>query len=350
MATESIYEKLNRITLKGYPTIASIEVTSLCNAHCNYCYIKDASIKDLTTKQLFTAIDKFSKNGIFHLHITGGEPFLRPDILDILSYAKESNFFYCSIFSNGILLNEKHLDFLIKNQDFFVEIQMSVFSHVPAKNDAYFGVPGAFDAIMKNALLLKKNGLRVTLAMSVFDFNIDGLEESRNFFEFHELPILLATSKIITDQRIKNNVAGSTSYAFFKQYLLSLPPKELNEHKKTMKQAMEMPRSDNAELCFGRFDFIYMDSRGDLAQCLCFRKMKLGNIFEDRSIHDILQNSSDYKAVCAHKKTDIKKCSVCKFYNFCSVCLGTIHSESNSLDSTDDQACNYAQALYDLII
>ena len=118
--------------------------------------------------QLCTAMDKLSKSGVFHLHITGGEPFFRPDILEILSYAIDHGFFYCTLFSNGILLTEKHLDFLIRNRDFFVEIQMSVFSHIAEKNDAYFGVPGALDAIMKNALFLKENGLRVIVCHEHF--------------------------------------------------------------------------------------------------------------------------------------------------------------------------------------
>ena len=37
---------------------------------------------------------------------------------------------------------------------------------------AYFGIPGALDTIMKNALVLKENGLRVSFAMSILDFNI----------------------------------------------------------------------------------------------------------------------------------------------------------------------------------
>src|SRR5271157_1791260 len=131
MAAESVYEKLNRIALNGHPTVASIEVTARCNARCGYCYLKDRPFKELSTGQLCAALEKFSKN--------------------------------------GIILTEKHLDFLIRNREFFIEMQMSVFSHIPAKNDAYFGVPGAFDTIMKNALFLKENGIKVRLAMSIFD-------------------------------------------------------------------------------------------------------------------------------------------------------------------------------------
>ena len=156
---------------------------------------KDRSFNELSTDQLCSALEKFSKSGIIHLHITGGEPFLRSDILDVLSYAIEQSFFYCTLFTNGILLTEKHLDFLIRNRDFFSKIQMSIFSHIAAKNDAYFGVPGALEAIIKNALVLKENGLRLSFAMNILDFNIDEMEKTHKFFENHGFPLSLVILK-----------------------------------------------------------------------------------------------------------------------------------------------------------
>ena len=113
MVAETVSEKLDRIARRGYPTTASIEVTAQCNARCEYCYVKDGSFTELSTGRLCAAIDKLSKSGVFHLHLTGGEPFLRPDILTIFSFAIEHGIFHCTLFSNGILLTEKHLDFLI---------------------------------------------------------------------------------------------------------------------------------------------------------------------------------------------------------------------------------------------
>jgi len=349
MAAEPIFDKLDRIARKGYPFMASVEVTARCNARCGYCFLKEHSFNELSTDQLCSALEKLSKSGVIHIHITGGEPFLRPDILDVLSCAIEQGFFYCTLFSNGILLTGKHLDFLIRNRDFFSKIQMSVFSHIAAKNDAYFGVPGALDAIMKNALVLKENGFRVSFAMSILDFNIDEMEKTRKFFEDRGLPLKFGYFKILTSPRIENVLADFTTYSFYKQYFLSLYPKVLDELKEQMKLCLEAPRMTDAELCAGRWTSIYMNPQGELSPCLAFRNLKLGNIFEDRSLHEILQSSPDYHDVCARKKADFIKCSSCKFFNFCSICFGEIHTESNSLHAINAQVCNFAQALYDLI-
>ena len=349
MPSESVFEKLDRISRKGYPTIASIEVTTRCNARCGYCYVKDNSINELTTEELCAAIEKLSQNGVFRLHITGGEPFLRSDILDVFAFAMSHGIFSCTLFSNGMLLTEKHLDFLIKNRDFFKHMQMSVFSHDPAKNDAYFGVPGALDTIIKNALFLTNNGLKVSFAMSILDFNIDQLAETRNFFEERGFPVLLSFFKLITDARIENHLAKSISRPFFKRYFQNIHPEEFETFKKAMKEFLNTPIDNNASLCYGRWNSIFMNAQGDLAPCLSFRNMKFGNIFEDNPVHEILQRTPDYHLVCACKKTDFKQCLSCKFFNFCSICLGVIHTETNSLCSVDAQMCNFAQALYELI-
>jgi radical SAM protein with 4Fe4S-binding SPASM domain len=349
MPSESVFDKLDRISRKGYPTIASIEVTGRCNAKCGYCYVKSNSFKELSTERLCFAIDKLSKNGVFHLHITGGEPFLRPDILDVLSFAFDRRIFYCTLFSNGILLNNEHRDFLIQNRDFFRYIQMSVFSHIPAINDNYFGVPGALDAIINNALFLKKNGLNIEIAMTLLDINIDTLDETRKFFEDHNLPLFIAFDKIINGPTIEKLVAASTTRSFFRKYLQSMRPEELSELKDQMRQSLEAPRQNDVELCAGRWNTIFMNAQGDLAPCISFRNVRFGNVFEEKSIHDILQNAPDYHSICSFKKNNMKKCAACKFFNFCTICLGSIHTEKKSFCAPDIQVCHFAQALYKIL-
>jgi radical SAM protein with 4Fe4S-binding SPASM domain len=348
MPAETVSEKLERISQKGYPTLATIEVTSRCNARCGYCYLKDCTFPDLSTERLYAAIDKLSKGGVFHMHVTGGEPFLRPDILDVLSFAYDHGIFMCTLFSNGILLNDEHLEFILRKRDFFRDIQMSVFSHVPEKNDRFFGVPGALDAIIKNALFLKENGVLVTLALSLLDFNVDEMEETLKFFKDLGLPPQLANFKIITSPRIEDLVAASTSYSFFKRFLSNLSPGERGKLKHDMKESLNQPPGSYIELCSGRWTTVFMNAQGDLAPCVTFRNMKFGNIFEEKSLHDILQTSRDYHAVCAMKKNTMKKCASCKFINFCTICPGSMHSEYGSLCIPSAQVCNYAHALFDV--
>ena len=52
--------------------------------------IKDAeNNNELTTEECFHVIDELVLHGFKHLKITGGEPFIRKDIIEILRYASE---------------------------------------------------------------------------------------------------------------------------------------------------------------------------------------------------------------------------------------------------------------------
>ena len=68
------------------------EITHNCNYGCSYCIFscnKKRVEGELTKKECFHVIDELVNNGFKHLKITGGEPFMRKDIVEILEYASK---------------------------------------------------------------------------------------------------------------------------------------------------------------------------------------------------------------------------------------------------------------------
>ena len=66
------------------PEVCEIEVTTACNLRCIHCYASagQASTHELSNKEI---IELLSKNpSINHVIITGGEPFMRMGIMDLL--------------------------------------------------------------------------------------------------------------------------------------------------------------------------------------------------------------------------------------------------------------------------
>ncbi len=83
------------------------ELTYKCNLRCSFCYLvhegRDKILKELTTDEIKNVIDQFSP--LFPIiTYTGGEPFVRKDIMEILRYTKRKNM--CGILTNGTLLND----------------------------------------------------------------------------------------------------------------------------------------------------------------------------------------------------------------------------------------------------
>ena len=67
-----------------------VSLTDRCSLRCTYCMPKDfdkwlPSHELLTTDELITVIDVATEHGINQVRLTGGEPLLRPDIVEIVN-------------------------------------------------------------------------------------------------------------------------------------------------------------------------------------------------------------------------------------------------------------------------
>ena len=103
----------------------------------------DENYPELDTAGMLNVADKLAEAGVLNLTLSGGEPFLRRDILDILTRAIENDFFAVSLLTNGTVLSGKHLDFLTKHARYVHAIQMSVFSQHDTVNDSYYDTTDA---------------------------------------------------------------------------------------------------------------------------------------------------------------------------------------------------------------
>ncbi|MBM7582770.1 cyclic pyranopterin phosphate synthase [Caldicoprobacter guelmensis] len=85
-----------------------LSVTERCNFFCRYCRTKDAcafeaQAGELTTQDFFKIISAFKTLGIKKLRLTGGEPFLRDDIFEIVDFAYGLGIKNINVTTNGFL-------------------------------------------------------------------------------------------------------------------------------------------------------------------------------------------------------------------------------------------------------
>lgn len=99
----------------------NIKITDFCNAACSFCGYNRNEIKQRIAsgyKPFVLDISAFKEKfkalklkGINKLHLTGGEPFMHPNIIEFIQLAKEWNF-KVQTGTNGSLLDEKTVKFL----------------------------------------------------------------------------------------------------------------------------------------------------------------------------------------------------------------------------------------------
>ncbi|NQT46457.1 MAG: radical SAM protein [Candidatus Omnitrophica bacterium] len=140
------------------PSHVSIAVTNRCNSRCIYCetYLCDFS-KELTTQQMISIIDEISRDGSCYITLTGGEPFMRQDIFDIIKHCYKRNLIV-NIPTNGLKIhnfNAGQINTIVKCVR---NIQLSIDSADTKENDFIRGVDGSLDLAIQGVKRLKDGG------------------------------------------------------------------------------------------------------------------------------------------------------------------------------------------------
>ncbi len=145
------------------PIRVYIETTLKCNLKCSYCFNIVGQHPDLSTNEMYKAIDEFNQNGVIDLRFTGGEITQRADWYEILEYAKQKGFIF-SVNTNGAYKSNKIIQqFLSLKPN---QITFSV-DGIGINHDNVRG-NGSFSKLINNMKILKQNGLnlRINTALS----------------------------------------------------------------------------------------------------------------------------------------------------------------------------------------
>lgn len=158
----------NRLT--GRPTSLTIEVTKRCNATCDFCPYWEAD--EVEEVKDFTPAIRFFQP--LHVAVTGGEPLLRKDLLDIVRQIKNvPGFRYIGLYTNGLLLTEKRVEELTLagvNQ-----IQISL-NYPDERHDTERGIPGLWEKLSTFLPEMAKKGYdNIAVGTFISADNIDSL-------------------------------------------------------------------------------------------------------------------------------------------------------------------------------
>jgi len=187
-----------KITKFPRPVTTNLQLTKYCNLDCEYCFadmesLKQEKVKDPTTQELFETIDELYRYGCRHIILMGGEPLVRKDIYELVTYIK-SKWMRCEIVTNGYYI-EKHIDAL-KLCD---SVCLSIDGEKEA-NDLVRG-EGCHDMVLKAMDILKSNKVKVRIHSILTQYNIKtGLpyiaEKAKEFaFPFNFSMIMLRPEK-----------------------------------------------------------------------------------------------------------------------------------------------------------
>ncbi|MFX1314614.1 MAG: radical SAM/SPASM domain-containing protein [Promethearchaeota archaeon] len=175
------------------PIAMTFAVTYRCQCKCVHCSAGKHLRKDvpeLTTEEAKKLIDDSQKLGITILAFTGGEPLLREDIFELISYVNKRKTMPI-MFTNGQFLTDENVEKLV-NAGLY-SIFVSIDSPIPEEHDNVRGMPGLFEAAVKGLKNLKKRGVFVGLS----SYAIRSNTEQGMYKKLHKLGQKLGVHNII---------------------------------------------------------------------------------------------------------------------------------------------------------
>jgi MoaA/NifB/PqqE/SkfB family radical SAM enzyme len=169
------------------PMGAVYEATMRCNLHCEFCYVGDLLNvegewrQELTLDQLERA---FPARGDFQVSLTGGEIFMRKDILSVLDLFRRKGYACGYLTTNGTIISEERAEALadLAAKGFLKHVSVSI-DGPRELHDAARGLKGTFERTcaglrrLQEAARRKGAPLRVSINTTVAHESLEALDK-----------------------------------------------------------------------------------------------------------------------------------------------------------------------------
>ena len=341
-----------------YPNMASLKVTADCNLRCKHCYYSGEPSTytpndDFSTDDIFELIDFLIDDlHILSLTLTGGEPFLRKDFIDIISHAK-SKYIPLIIQTNGTLLTEEDVKELSKI--LYPKTDAIYISLEAANKEAHDSIRGKgnFDKAINAIKLLKRYNLPVQINSTLtsasapdlenlFDLcdslNVDNLSiakfdvchENHKYLDVNLEDIICCSHRIFKKMKsyphIFTNIKIVSIYDLLK---LDEGRKLLNEYLK------KHPQKLNKKVCLSchNHNRIIISAKGDVFLCSKYESedTNLGNLRES-DFYEIWERRLSHPYFQKRNLTTVK-CKDCKYIHLCAAgCIASAYKKYGDIN------------------
>jgi radical SAM protein with 4Fe4S-binding SPASM domain len=163
---------MKKVAFSG-PTVINLELTDACNVKCRHCYNFWRDDNDRKFSMDFALFDRmverFVEAGIFHVVLTGGEPFSNFKVLEYALRKLTEHGISLSCNSNLMMATDDNIRRLADTG--LDHILTSLTSHDPATNDYLLNQAGAFSKIIRGIETTVRGGIRVSVNMVVSQIN-----------------------------------------------------------------------------------------------------------------------------------------------------------------------------------
>lgn len=314
MRASLVNEKAHNKTSKMYETAIDAKVLVMCifdllipcNLRCRHCYLDFSETDIMPFKDVCSYLDQLADHGCAEITFTGGEIFLRRDLLDIIAYAQEKGFLF-DLLTNGNYINEEKAEQLSKH--YIQTVQISLYGTTAPIHEAVTKKAGTFEKSVNAARFLIERGVPVRFGYFIQQ---DNFEDAFRFPEFARA----MGAKFNFDTKLVPNRNGSM---------------ELLRYGVTLQQQAELYGSglltrETKFFCTAALSKARITARGDVFPCELINTVIMGNLrkqtlaeiwgsqFRARLREDILNYKPNRCGSCGHT-SDCEPCAAMRGFN-----------------------------------
>lgn len=330
----------------GFPNHPVIEITSRCNLKCIHCHAntedKTESYDDsseLSTIQVKKIIDDLVKIPEFRMIVyTGGEPFVREDLIEILEYSKFRGFTNV-IATNGTLITDDIARKLKKAG--VVGVAVSLDSTIPEIHNQIRQNKNAFNLAMQGIESIRKAGILLQVNTTAMEYNFNNLEDLIRLADSLNCGIMLMYQLVPVGRGciIKDAALDQNSNEKLIKYVSNVQ-KDVSVVVETVAgpqywpyliESRKVNKSFYSKLskklfygCTAGIGLVYIKANGDVWPCP-FLEIKAGNILEKPA--DIIWKESKIFNDLRNRENMLKgKCGQCDYKSICGGCRGRAYA------------------------
>jgi len=336
----------------GFPIHPVWEVTNACNLRCRQCHASSGKPlpNELTTEEGKKLLDDIAGIGEFRmLALGGGEPLVRPDIFELVAYARSLGL-EISIATNGTLLTFEMAKEFKKMG--VANIAVGINASDESVHEQITRVPGSFEKTRQAIYATKEAGMNLQFNTTVMKENREAIPGLLDLASEVDAQIVLLyqlvpegrgeeamelsrreyralTEMVAEKQKVNRAIIEPTCSPQYWAYLMS------EDGKKPSALEMKLART-LFKGCVAGSGLCYIKPDGEIWPCP-FVPLSGGNVRE-QSLKEIWYESELFQSLRDRERLTGKMCSQCRFKYICGGCRGRAYAHSGDYLG-DDPLC-----------
>lgn len=322
-------------------TIAQWDINNECNLNCKHCRVSEKNDNEkLSLKEAKSLLSELWYNGTTMLNLSGGEPFLRSDIFEILDFAQK--FEDIVITTNGTLLNEEKC----KKLSTYNNIKLSIsLDGLEETHDKFRRKKGAFRKVIDTLPILNKYKIRYAIKYTLSKETAKDAVELLNLVAKNGATEFNVRRVIVAGNAKEDMVLSNEEYTNIIRNLIQ-NCRKLGVKFRTGDPLLipifsevwgiDIKKDDLSKIyagCQAGDEIIYIDYKGNVGACSYIPKF--ADNIKDKPLDEILSKNKLFIDLRAYKNKLEGKCKECKYKMICGGCRASALALKKSLFEED---------------